>query len=68
MSHAESLNVISSNVEIKDDYLYSNYVHEKPQVSQVGQKYTVKLEKIKYELKTHLKVPKVGVMLVGSLN
>jgi myo-inositol-1-phosphate synthase len=61
MSYVKS----SSSVE-KEGFLFSEYVHEKPIViTSQNKDYSIKSQQIKYELRTNLKVPKVGVMLVG---
>lgn len=63
---AELLNIKTPNVEIKGEHCYSEYTHEKPVVNKTSNgKFTVQSEFTKYMIKTNLKVPKVGVMLVG---
>ncbi|CAF0729936.1 unnamed protein product [Brachionus calyciflorus] len=62
-----TLKVISPNTEIKDNFLFVNYCHEKTKAlknSQTGQ-FEISSEIKNYKLKTDLKVPKVGLMLVG---
>jgi myo-inositol-1-phosphate synthase len=63
-----NLNVISPNVQLKDNFIYSDYVYEKTIVERSQQdpaKFTLTNEKFNYKFKTDLKVPKVGLMLVG---
>ena len=62
---ASILNVETARYHVKDDFLHSEFVYEKEIVHQTGEKYVVKSEKKKYHMKTDLKVPRTGLMLVG---
>ncbi len=60
--------MISPNVQLKDNFLYADYVYEKTVVEKDAQdasKLTLKNERINYKFKTDLNVPKLGLMLVG---
>lgn len=63
---ANLLKVLSPNVKVQDDIMYSEYVDEKCVVSsEPNGKHTIRMEQRKCELRTELHVPKVGLMLVG---
>lgn len=68
---ASILKVLSPNAEIRDDgCLYADYVDEKCIVetergSKNGGRHSVRVDRRKCELRTDLRVPKVGLMLVG---
>lgn len=64
---ASPLKVSSPNAEIRDGFLYAQYVDEKCVVEEknANGKHTVRVERRKCELRTDLHVPKVGLMLVG---
>lgn len=60
------LNVITPNLQVKDHHLYTEYVHEKPVIIKTAaDKFTLNSEHQKYLIKTDLKVPKLGLLLVG---
>lgn len=61
------IKLVTPNVELKDNYLYTNYTHESTHVSknETTGKYILNNKKVKYQLRTNLSVPKVGLMLVG---
>jgi myo-inositol-1-phosphate synthase len=61
------MKVVTPGVAIKGDYLHTEYVHERCEVTsnEDSSKHSVRVEKTKYELRTNLKVPRVGLMLVG---
>lgn len=67
MSGNSFLKVVTPNSQVKDGYLYSEYIHESPLVSQdqISKVFEIKSEFKKYSLRTELKVAKVGLMLVG---
>lgn len=62
-----SLKVQTPNAKISDNHVYAEYNYELPVVEQDAQTGSVKLKSLntKYELRTKLSVPKLGVMLVG---
>lgn len=58
----------SPNTQIKDNYLYSTYTHEVTRAvksSSSPDQYDLVSEYKKYQLRTDLRVPRVGLMLVG---
>lgn len=66
-SAISSLKVLTPGAEIRDDCIYSKYVDEQCTVEydEATGKHSVKVDSQKYELRTEMKVPKVGLMLVG---
>lgn len=60
-----SLRVMSPNVQVKEDELTAEYVHETTLVDAANGQHTVKMDKKRYQIKTNLKLPKLGLMLVG---
>lgn len=62
-----TVNVVTQNYEINNEHLYSEYTYEKPIVKkdESTEKYIINNEKVKYQLRTSLRVPKTGLMLVG---
>jgi myo-inositol-1-phosphate synthase len=60
------LNVDTSKTHIDGQFLNSEYVYEKhfAHVEENG-RYAIKCQKLKYNLRTDLRVPKTGLMLVG---
>lgn len=59
------MKVQSSTVQIQDETLLSNYEYKSTNIEKVGDKYIAKPSVTNYQFKTNLKVPKLGVMLVG---
>ncbi|RNA41227.1 Myo-inositol-1-phosphate synthase [Brachionus plicatilis] len=57
----------SPNTKIKDNYLYSDYTYEvtKALKNSSTDQYDLVSESKKYQLRTDLRVPRVGLMLVG---
>lgn len=56
----------SQNVQVRDGFAYTNYVHNKQTAVKTGKEtYTINNDYLKYEIKTDLKLPKTGLMLVG---
>lgn len=59
------LHVQSPNTEIKGNFLHTTYTHEITRAFKSDNGYKIIKETKGYELKTDLKVPKLGLMLVG---
>ena len=59
------LRVQSENVKIVDKHLLSNYTYNYSEVEKTNDHFEVIPKQIKYTFKTDLRVPKVGIMLVG---
>ena len=59
------LRVQSENVQIVDKHMLSNYVYQYSEVEKTNDHFEVIPKQIKYTFKTDLRVPKVGIMLVG---
>ena len=60
------LNVDTTNTHTDGQFLYSEYVYEKNYAhKEENDRYVIKCEKVKYHLRTDLRVPKTGLMLVG---
>ncbi|EMG49206.1 Inositol-3-phosphate synthase, partial [Candida maltosa Xu316] len=61
-----SINFKSSKTETRDDHLYTKYTYENSVVeTDANGKFTVTPTAVDYEFKLDLKVPKVGLLLVG---
>lgn len=60
------LQVDSQNVLVRDGFAYANYTHNKQTAVKTGDDtYTIQNDYLKYEIKTDLRLPKTGLMLVG---
>lgn len=64
-----NLNLITEKVKIENNFLYADYIHEQTTVTlesaSNNAKYLISNETQTYTLKTDLKVPRVGLMLIG---
>lgn len=64
---SDSLKISTSNVYIDGNFCYAEYIHNTQTVRRNSNddKYILASKDVKYSIKTDLKVPKVGLMLVG---
>ena len=61
-----ALYIQTERSKVENDHLITEFVYEKPiVVRKSGKTHEVKIEKSVYTLQTDLKVPKVGLMMVG---
>ncbi|CAG8442342.1 2205_t:CDS:2 [Diversispora eburnea] len=60
-----SLKVVSPNVQYTDTHIFANFVYNNATVIKKGRTLEVFPTETKYQFKTELNVPKVGLMIVG---
>jgi myo-inositol-1-phosphate synthase len=62
---SSKLKVLTETARVHDDYLITAYTCERSVSSAQGSAYVCRRESSKYELRTKLTVPRVGLMMVG---
>ena len=64
-THTNQVRVNSTNVDYQDDAIHSRFQYDNTSVKVCGEDVVVTPQQSEYELKTHTRVPKLGMMLVG---